>query len=492
MTMTKPTSEQVTFTAAGSGAVMRNVVDRLRDSVSIKDFGAIGDNVADDTAALVAAVAFCNANNRRLFIPAGRYKITANIDAPVAPNGQFSFGIIGEGKHWQSVLNFTGAAVTTGLRLMSTPGNYQYRGLFQDFMLYFDGGATGGFTISYAHHPHVDSVHVRNTSAGGSGSPGITLDNCNAPRMSNCLVAGCGTASRGAVYLNKCTVAMVDGNYVTGQVFAGIQVERGNATTFCNAVESAGYLLLAGEESESVQGVKLTSLADNLENPTGSYIRFGKGLTGSAATASVLDVANSVGSPSGSTSINHVFDIGAVGSVDLRNNSFFGDTVATIALASAATELRIARQRGLYKNPTTVPYITIGGTHLIQATALGHVDISAGSYGLSIGNQSLTVTTTTINNATVNGAGGLFQNLYLTTPSPVTVNGTQNYPVVALGAFATGPEIIILPQDSNLTLAHNAAGLGTFILRGGVALNLVGGQAYRFFFNNNSGKWTEI
>lgn len=485
-------ADLVTYTPTGTGAVARSAASKFGDFVSLKDFGAVGDNVADDTAALVAAIAFCNANNRRLFIPAGRYKITANIDVPAAPNGQFSFGIMGEGKHWQSVLFFTGAAVTTGLRLMSTLGNYQYRGLFQDFMLYFDGGATGGFTISYAHHPHVDSLHVRNTSAGGSGSPGITLDNCNAPRMSNCLVAGCGTASRGAVYLNRCTVAMVDGNYVTGQVFAGIQVERGNATTFCNAVESAGYLLLAGEESESVQGVKLTSLADNLENPTGSYIRFGKGLTGGAATASVLDVTNGIGSPSGSTSINYVFDIGAVRSVDLRNNTFSGDTVATIALASATTELRIARQRGLYKNPTTVPYITIGGTHLIQATALGNLDTSAGLYGLSIGNQSLTVTTTTIDNATVNGAGGLYQNLYLTTPSPITVNGTQNYPVNSLGGFATGTEIIILPQDGNLTLAHNAAGLGTFILRGGVALNLVANQAYRFFFNNNTGKWTEI
>lgn len=492
MTMTKPTSEQVTFTAAGSGAVMRNVVDRLRDSVSLKDFGAVGDNVADDTAALVAAIAFCNTNSRTLFIPAGRYKITANVDAPTAPNGQFSFGIIGEGKHWQSVLNFSGASVTTGLRLMSSVGNYQYRGLFQDFMLYFDGGATGGFTISYAHHPHVDSVHVRNTSAGGSGSAGITLDNCNAPRMSNCLVAGCGTASRGAVYLNRCTVAMVDGNYVTGQVFAGIQVERGNATTYCNAVESAGYLLLAGEESESVFEVKLTSLGDNLENPTGSYIRFGKGLTGSAATASVLDVSNSVGTPSGSTSINHVFDIGSVGSVDLRNNIFSGDTVATIALASTATELRIDRQRGLYKNPTVVPYITIGGTHLSQATALGTLDISAGNYGLAIANQSITVTTSTINNALVNGAGGLYSRLYVTTTAPTTVNDTLNYPVTTLSQFATGPTITILPQDSNMTLAHNAAGLGTFFLRGGVNLNLLSGNAYTFMFNNNTGKWTEL
>ena len=41
MTMTKPTSEQVTFTAAGSGATLRNLVDKVREVVSVKDFGAV-------------------------------------------------------------------------------------------------------------------------------------------------------------------------------------------------------------------------------------------------------------------------------------------------------------------------------------------------------------------------------------------------------------------------------------------------------------------
>jgi hypothetical protein len=359
-------------------------------------------------------------------------------------------------------------------------------------MLYFNGGATGGFTISYAHHPQIDSIHVSNTSAGGSGSAGITLDNCNAPSLSNCLITSCGSTTKGAVYLNKCTVAIIEKNYITGQTFAGIQIERSTATTFCNAVESTGYLLLAGEESESVFGVKLTSQFDNLENPTGSFIRFGRGLTSGAANASTLDVSNGTGSPSGSTSINYIFDIGSVSSVDLRNNSFYGDTVATIALTSVNTDLRIFRQRGLYKNPTIVPFITIGGTHLLQATAIGDLDISADKYGLAIGNQSITVTTSTINNAIVNGAGGLYSRLYLTTTIPITVNNTLNCPTTALSVFATGTEITIFPLDNNLTIAHNVGGSGGFILRGGVNLTLVNNQAYKFLFNNNTGKWTEI
>jgi len=55
MPMTKPTSEQVTFLATGTGATQRTALDKLRDVVSVKDFGndiatavnAIGATVAE-------------------------------------------------------------------------------------------------------------------------------------------------------------------------------------------------------------------------------------------------------------------------------------------------------------------------------------------------------------------------------------------------------------------------------------------------------------
>jgi len=77
MAMTKPTSEQVTFLAAGSGAAQRTVIDKLRDVVSVKDFGAVGDGVADDTAAFNNAVTA--AGTRNVFVPGGSYKITGTV-----------------------------------------------------------------------------------------------------------------------------------------------------------------------------------------------------------------------------------------------------------------------------------------------------------------------------------------------------------------------------------------------------------------------------
>ena len=75
MPMTKPTSEQVTFLAAGTGATQRTALEKFRDVVSVKDFGAVGDGVADDTAAINAALAA----HKSVYLPTGTYKTTSPI-----------------------------------------------------------------------------------------------------------------------------------------------------------------------------------------------------------------------------------------------------------------------------------------------------------------------------------------------------------------------------------------------------------------------------
>ena len=45
----------VTYTSAGTGAVATTVQEKLQETVSVKDFGAVGDGVTDDTAAFTAA-----------------------------------------------------------------------------------------------------------------------------------------------------------------------------------------------------------------------------------------------------------------------------------------------------------------------------------------------------------------------------------------------------------------------------------------------------
>jgi hypothetical protein len=76
------------FTQSGTGAIQRTVENKLKDTVSVKDFGAVGDGVADDTAAIQAAIVLIG---RTVFIPKGTYKVSATLVPACA-------AIIGEGE----------------------------------------------------------------------------------------------------------------------------------------------------------------------------------------------------------------------------------------------------------------------------------------------------------------------------------------------------------------------------------------------------------
>ena len=63
------------YNQGGSGAVARTTASKLQESVSVKDFGAVGDGTTDDTTAIQAA--FNASKFRKCLLPAGKYKITS-------------------------------------------------------------------------------------------------------------------------------------------------------------------------------------------------------------------------------------------------------------------------------------------------------------------------------------------------------------------------------------------------------------------------------
>jgi hypothetical protein len=74
-------SSLVGFLQAGSGAAARLVQSKLRDSVDVKDFGAVGDGVADDTAAFNAAMAYAYSTGIGVVEANGDFK-TGNLTFP--------------------------------------------------------------------------------------------------------------------------------------------------------------------------------------------------------------------------------------------------------------------------------------------------------------------------------------------------------------------------------------------------------------------------
>lgn len=87
-------SSLIGFLQSGSGVIGRTVQARLRETISAKDFGAVGNGVADDTAAINAFFAAVIAAKGNGYIPAGTYRFTSPLN--IASAGE-DWAIMGAG-----------------------------------------------------------------------------------------------------------------------------------------------------------------------------------------------------------------------------------------------------------------------------------------------------------------------------------------------------------------------------------------------------------
>jgi hypothetical protein len=76
---TTGTAGGVKFTQAGAGAVQRTVDSKLKDVVSVKDYGAVGDGVTDDTAAIQAAIDVGQSQKKSTYFPDGNYLVAGSL-----------------------------------------------------------------------------------------------------------------------------------------------------------------------------------------------------------------------------------------------------------------------------------------------------------------------------------------------------------------------------------------------------------------------------
>lgn len=91
---------KINFNLNETGSINRTVKEKLGDVVSVKDFGAVGDGVTDDTVAIQNFVNSIKGSGRKGYIPTGRYVLTSRITIDE------SCEIYGDG--WQDVRDYTG------------------------------------------------------------------------------------------------------------------------------------------------------------------------------------------------------------------------------------------------------------------------------------------------------------------------------------------------------------------------------------------------
>lgn len=78
--------DEVQYETKAEGGVVRTIVDKLSDTVSVRDFGAKGDGISDDTAAIQKALD----TGRAVFIPEGVYVCSRELE--LTHSGQKVFG----------------------------------------------------------------------------------------------------------------------------------------------------------------------------------------------------------------------------------------------------------------------------------------------------------------------------------------------------------------------------------------------------------------
>lgn len=134
----------VNFTPAGTGAVVRTVQTKAREVVSVMDFGATGDGVTDDTAAIQLAINAWRVRNRDgvnfldypadLLFPSGRtFLITSILDCDPLYN-TIGGRIVGYGAQLK------GSGISVGLRVNTGTHSVLWRGLVIEGLKFADCG----------------------------------------------------------------------------------------------------------------------------------------------------------------------------------------------------------------------------------------------------------------------------------------------------------------------------------------------------------------
>jgi hypothetical protein len=91
-----PDSCGVTYNPPFTGGVAYPVCEKLAQTVSVKDFGATGDGVTDDTAAIQAAIDAVAPLGKAIYFPSGVYITTQTVGLTKNDTQQFGLHIVGE------------------------------------------------------------------------------------------------------------------------------------------------------------------------------------------------------------------------------------------------------------------------------------------------------------------------------------------------------------------------------------------------------------
>lgn len=284
-------SSLVGFLQSGTGAVARTVQSKLRDVVSVKDFGAVGDGITDDTAAIQACLSAVSAYTEVQF--PGVFLVTSAITVTSKNNLLLTGGTIKTNSNFTALTFATCSNITVSLNFIGPVNSQQYEvvlsgtamaDLFNSYTqteLLTNTAASSNSTVSKVGN----TVTVALTSDAGLGinrgalssSYGITDTNRYVVFIDSDFSSGIATAAprfyKDGVEWNPQYSSSF--NYITGATSFQVKVGTGRAIQNATYSSISGYTGAAYDISK-ISLVKLVneSATQNFSGSFGYFVFF--------------------------------------------------------------------------------------------------------------------------------------------------------------------------------------------------------------------------
>lgn len=508
-------AERIGFLQSGTGASPRTLRDKLLDAVSVRDFGAIGDGVTDDTQALQDAIRHVETNVQhgcsRLYIPTGRYKITQ----PLVISRQF-VNIFGDGM-WSSQIVFNG--VSAGLK---TNGQRYIRPHLSDFAIVGDSASGVALNLDIPSEPRGECYGgvLRNLYLQSGGK------SLYAPFFFSMMVDTVwGYSHNDHVFVAACGPAVTWLNcypLTSGPGKAGFRLRGVINMINCNGVNRADWWGIFGEDKTASDGYQ-NDFPNRAASDTPSILLIGcnieeySSLSSNGGAIMVHSIwrsfelqnckidRNNLNTPyeaifkfrKPSNNPNQYAIIGlnalfagggtpALGSIYCAEGGSIYDKNGDLISASIKTwrhgnglNYPILRSKALFDvySDSALEYNALTARRFTVQTARYHT-ASLAQIGA---NQTVDVTGYSKVILTPAAASSVAKATFSR-----TIGGSDDY--------GRNGELIIEAGNDNLTIVHTArnSGVDTFVLAGEVNRTLLRGQIIRFLRSENTNQWQEI
>ena len=287
-------ASRVGFIRAEAGAGARTAEDKLRDVVSVKDFGAVGNGVADDTAAVQAAISAVSALGGTVVFPNGEYKVTApttlsanqiwlkgDLNARIKRYGAFE------------IFNVTGSYnKISDLQLMGNKASYPFPANSRAAIVIVQGD------FNIASDCQIEEGNSHGILFRTGGAPQFNLAQGN-------IVLNCdevGIAHDGGVD-NR-----ILGNHVSGCGFEGVTLDQSSLRCIVDGNRLNANCQVGGVGSIGIDWTDLCVVSNNV-------------ITGTGAGLSGITFQNNLGPSNFNVITGNVFDVNAAYGVHMKTNA---------------------------------------------------------------------------------------------------------------------------------------------------------------------------